>query len=77
MNDQRRRQPALLKPLKPQELAVLHLLARGKTTREMTDELDCSRYAITANTRRLYAKLGVTTCSEALERAQALGLLEW
>ena len=71
-----RRRTSRLQPLKPEELAVVQLLARGKTPRETMQALDCAAHTLKANTRRLCAKLDVATRSQALQRARELGRLE-
>ena len=60
----------------PAELAVLRGLAAGLSRREIGAELYISLNTVKTHTRELYRKLGATTHTEAVARAEALGLLE-
>jgi non-specific serine/threonine protein kinase len=51
--------------LTPRELDVLQLLVTGKTDREIAEALFVSRRTVTTHTSSLYAKLGVTSRTEA------------
>ena len=66
----------LLRPLTPRERAILRMLAESKTTAEMAAALDCTVRSVRVQAQRVYAKLGITTASEAITRGRALGLLE-
>ena len=57
------------------ELAVLHLLARGLSNRQIAERLVLSQNTIRSHLRTLYQKLGVHSRPDAIARADALGLL--
>lgn len=57
------------------ELAVLRLLASELTTRQIGAELYLSLNTVRSHTRALYRKLGVNARTDAVARAEALGLL--
>ncbi|MGO9885186.1 MAG: LuxR C-terminal-related transcriptional regulator [Solirubrobacteraceae bacterium] len=58
------------------ELAVLRCLAAGLSRREIGAQLYISLNTVKTHIRELYRKLGATSRSEAVARAEALGLLE-
>ncbi len=60
----------------PAELAVLRGLAAGLSRREIAAQLYISLNTVKSHTRELYRKLGATSRTEAVARAEALGLLE-
>ena len=60
----------------PAELAVLRGLAAGLSRREIGAELYVSLNTVKSHTRELYRKLGATSQTEAVARAEALDLLE-
>ena len=60
----------------PAELAVLRGLAAGLSRREIGAQLYISLNTVKSHTRELYRKLGATSQTEAVARAEALGLLE-
>jgi DNA-binding NarL/FixJ family response regulator len=62
--------------LTPKEREVLGLLARGRSNRQMADELFISAATVKTHLAHLYEKLGVRDRQEAIERALAEGLLE-
>src|SRR5215472_6742885 len=62
-------------PLTEREEAVLRLLRSTLSLREIGQELFLSTNTIKTHTRAIYRKLGVTTRSEAVERAYEAGLL--
>ncbi len=62
--------------LTPAELRVLPLLSTHLTFQEIADRMVNSRSTIHSHAVSIYAKLGVTGRSEAVERAIELGLLE-
>jgi len=68
-------QVALVEPLSDRELAVLRLAAAGLSNREIADELVVSINTVKTHTKSLYAKLGVHKRTQAINRAQDLGLL--
>ena len=61
--------------LSAREVEVLDALARPGSLREVADQLFISRNTIKTHTRALYAKLGVASRDEAVEKGRALGLL--
>ena len=66
---------ALLDPLSPRELQVLHLLALGKTNSEIGEQLIVARGTIKAHTASIYRKLYANNRTEAVARARQLGIL--
>ena len=58
------------------ELAVLRCLATGLSRREIGARLYISLNTVKTHNRELYRKLGATSRAEAVERGEALGLLE-
>ena len=65
----------VLQPPSAAELAVLRLLGSDLSAREIADELFLSPNTIRSHTRALYRKLGVSSRSDAVARATAVGLL--
>jgi len=55
---------------------VLELMASGSTNPEIASELHLSRHTIKEHTSSLYRKLGVRNRTEAVQRAQRIGLLK-
>ncbi len=66
----------LVEELSPAELGVLRCLAAGQSRREVGARLYISLNTVKSHTRELYRKLGATSRTEAVARAEALGLLE-
>jgi DNA-binding NarL/FixJ family response regulator len=62
--------------LSERERAVLELMASGSTNPEIAGELHLSRHTIKEHTSSLYRKLGVRNRTEAVQRAQRIGLLK-
>jgi DNA-binding NarL/FixJ family response regulator len=62
--------------LTPKEREVLGLLARGRSNRQIADELFIAAATVKTHLTHLYEKLGVTDRKEAITRALAEGLLE-
>lgn len=60
----------------PAELAVLRGLADGLSRREIGAQLYISLNTVKSHTRELYRKLGAASQTEAVARAEALGLLD-
>jgi LuxR family maltose regulon positive regulatory protein len=65
----------LIEPLSEREIEVLQLIAEGLTNREIAARLFLSVNTVKAHTRNVYGKLGVHSRTQAVARAQALGLL--
>ena len=57
------------------ELEVLRLIAAGLSNQAIADKLVLSLYTVKFHTYNLYGKLGVHTRTQAVGRAQSLGLL--
>jgi DNA-binding NarL/FixJ family response regulator len=70
--ERHQRQTAL--GLSDRERAVLALMASGATNPEIAAELHLSKHTIKEHTSALYRKLGVRNRTEAVDRAQRLGL---
>ena len=62
-------------PLTARELEVLHLLARGHTSRHMAEALGVSHRTIENHKQRVFRRLGVQSQSQAVATAIRLGLL--
>jgi LuxR family maltose regulon positive regulatory protein len=65
----------ILEPLSERELEVLALIAEGLTNPEIADRLYLSTNTVKAHTRNIYGKLDVHNRTQAVARAQALGIL--
>jgi LuxR family maltose regulon positive regulatory protein len=65
----------LIEPLSERELQVLHLIAEGLTNREIAARLFLSLNTVKGHTRNIYGKLNVHSRTQAVARAQALGLI--
>jgi DNA-binding NarL/FixJ family response regulator len=66
-------QPAPL--LSEREREVLDLIAAGSTNREIAEHLYLSPHTVKEHTSALYRKLGARNRTEAVQRAQRIGLL--
>jgi LuxR family maltose regulon positive regulatory protein len=66
---------ALAEPLSQRELEVLHLMALGRTNREIARQLVVALGTVKAHTASIYRKLDVTNRTEAAARARQLGIL--
>jgi LuxR family maltose regulon positive regulatory protein len=66
----------MLEPPSAAELAVLRLLACDLSNREIAERLFLTANTIRSHKRALYSKLGVHSRTDAIARADALGLLE-
>lgn len=66
-------QPAM--GLSGRERDVLELIASGATNPEIAECLHLSKHTVKEHTSALYRKLGVRNRTEAVQRAQRLGLL--
>jgi LuxR family maltose regulon positive regulatory protein len=65
----------LREPLSGSELRVLRYLPTNLTMQEIANELHVSVNTVKAHARRVYAKLGIHSRSEAVQQARALRLL--
>ncbi|MGI8714748.1 MAG: response regulator transcription factor [Solirubrobacteraceae bacterium] len=61
--------------LSDRERAVLDLMASGATNPEIGEALHLSRHTVKEHSSAVYRKLGVRNRTEAVQRAQRLGLL--
>ena len=66
-------QPAPM--LSEREREVLDLIAAGSTNREIAEQLFLSPHTVKEHTSAVYRKLGVRNRTEAVQRAQRLGLV--
>jgi len=67
--------PRITEQLTDSETRVLRYLPTHLTAHEIANELFLSVNTVSTHTRHLYAKLGVHSRHEAVDRARALGLL--
>ena len=65
----------LAEPLSSRELEVLALIAEGLTNQEIAARLYLSLHTVKAHARNIYAKLGVSSRTQAVARGRALGYL--
>ncbi len=65
----------LIEPLSERELEVLQLIAEGLTNPEIASRLFLALNTVKGHTRNIYGKLNVHSRTQAIARAQALGLL--
>ena len=68
-------QSELFEPLSERELEVLQLIAAGLTNPEISSRLFLALNTVKAHTRNIYGKLNVHSRTQAIVRAQELGLL--
>ncbi len=68
-------QEGLVEPLSKREIEVLVLIAEGCTNQEIAKELHLSLYTVKSHNHNMYSKLGVKNRTEAVSRAQLLGIL--
>jgi DNA-binding NarL/FixJ family response regulator len=61
--------------LSERERSVLELMASGSTNPEIAEMLHLSKHTVKEHTSSVYRKLGVRNRTEAVQRAQRLGLL--
>ena len=62
-------------PLTPAELQILHLLPTHLNFREIAERLFVSTNTVKTHARSVYRKLDVSSRAEAVETAQAAGLI--
>jgi LuxR family maltose regulon positive regulatory protein len=65
----------LVEPLSPREIEVLHLIALGRTNREIAEQLIIALGTVKAHTSSIYRKLDVANRTEAVARARQIGVL--
>jgi DNA-binding NarL/FixJ family response regulator len=70
-----RQDPTPALGLTDRERSVLELMAAGSTNPEIALSLHLSRHTVKEHTSSVYRKLGVRNRTEAVQRAQRLGLL--
>jgi LuxR family maltose regulon positive regulatory protein len=71
-----RKRPAdLVEPLSAREAEVLQLIAEGMSNQEIAQKLILSPGTVKVHTRNIYEKLGVSSRTQAIARARALGAL--
>jgi len=66
---------AIIEALTPRELEILHGIAAGSKNQEIADELFISLNTVRYHTKNLYGKLGVNKRTQAVAKAQELGML--
>jgi LuxR family maltose regulon positive regulatory protein len=67
--------PGLIAPLTERESEVLRLVAAGEANREIAGQLVVTIDTVKKHLTHLFGKLGVTSRTQAIARARALGLL--
>ncbi len=65
----------LVDPLSERELEVLHLIAEGLKNQAIADKLFISLHTVKIHARRIYAKLGVSSRTQAVAKAKEIGIL--
>lgn len=76
-----RKDPTLLgeilegEPLTERELEILDLVARGKTSQQIADQLYLALETVRTYRKRIYAKLGAYTSSHAVAISIGRGLI--
>jgi LuxR family maltose regulon positive regulatory protein len=65
----------LIEPLRSQELAVLRLIAAGRSNQEIARTLVIALSTVKWHINNIYGKLGVKSRTQAVSRARELGLL--
>ena len=65
----------LIEPLSDRELEVLALMAEGLTNPQIAERLFISVHTVKSHASNLYGKLAVGNRTQAVQRAQALGIL--
>lgn len=65
----------LVEPLSDRELEILGLIAQGLSNRQISERLFLALSTVKGHNQNIFGKLGVRRRTEAVARAQALGLL--
>jgi DNA-binding NarL/FixJ family response regulator len=73
--EHRRREQPLVEPLSAREMEVLMLLAEGLSNQEIADRLYIAPGTVKNHVSNILSKLGVRDRTQAILRAQELGLL--
>jgi LuxR family maltose regulon positive regulatory protein len=71
----RNQRSEILEPLSSRELEILRLIAQGLSNREIGERLFLALDTVKGHNRRIFAKLQVSSRTEAIARARELGLL--
>ncbi len=61
--------------LSPREIAILDLIGRGRSNKEISRQLGISPETVKTHVKNMFSKLGVGTRAQAVSRAHALGLI--
>lgn len=69
-----KREPVVM--LTPRQLAVLQLVAQGKTNRQITQELDITERTVRFHLEKIFARLNVQNRTEAVIKAVELSWLD-
>jgi ATP/maltotriose-dependent transcriptional regulator MalT len=67
--------PDLVEQLSPREIDVLQLIAEGLSNQAIAEQLFVSLSTVKKHSSSIYGKLGVSSRTQAITRAQELGLL--
>lgn len=62
-------------PLSPREHAIIQLISRGQSNKQVAHELGIAPETVKAHAKRIFVKLGAQSRTEAVSRAVALGLI--
>ena len=65
----------LIDPLSERELEILHLIDEGLSNQEITERLYITLHTVKKHSSNIYAKLGVSSRTQAVARARQLDLL--
>jgi LuxR family maltose regulon positive regulatory protein len=65
----------LMEPLSSREREILQLIGEGYSNREIADRLVITLHTVKKHSSNIYAKLGVTSRTQALARARRLNLI--
>jgi LuxR family maltose regulon positive regulatory protein len=69
------KESGLIDPLTARELEVLHLIADGDSNQAIAEKLFITVSAVKKHTGNIFGKLSVNSRTQAVARAQQLGLL--
>ena len=70
-----RTQATHLEPLTKREIEILRLIAEGLSNQQIADTLFLSLHTVKAHTRNIFGKLDVRRRTQAVSKAQGLGIL--